>query len=549
MHIKYSELLNTLNISEFIAYYKNHNIRDTTAHYNTSTALITKLCKEIGFKKDQSTINEQIKQTKINRYGSLSELDTQNRIKQHQTLIDKYGSIEDANRLRVERIKLAKAKDENSFTYKINQINKEEFIDLYINQNKPRTYMMDKYNVSSYILDRVIEYFDCHKPKSQSSSIGLSTKYERYGGRTNYFNHMNSRVRDAKIKHYGSLELAKQDASETYKETWRNKSEDEKLAIIERTRQTNLSKYGFEFYCQSPSCRLKGNSSKPNLEFNDLLLDNSIAFSREFPITNKSFDFKVNDTLIEIDPTATHNSIVGIRDNPPLPINYHKLKSQLARDNGYKCIHVWDWDNKNKIVCSLKDKKVIYARKCAIKEIPKYEVDEFLNLYHFQNTCKNQAVRLGLFCGGQLIQVMTFGKPRYNRKYQFELLRLCTKAEYKVVGGAEKLFKHFIDKYDPESIISYCDLSKFNGDVYYKLGFSLKSEGVPTCHWYNMRTHRHILDSSLRAKGFDILLGKEYGCFGKGASNEQLMLDHNFVKVYDCGQAQFIWLKQLTPHT
>lgn len=465
MQTKYSKLLDTLNISEFIAYYSNHNIVDTSKHFNMNTSLVTRLCKDIGFKKDKSLVANQIKQTKVLRYGSIAQLNAHNKAKRDQSLIARYGSIEEAKLAISEKCKLTNSKKENSFIYLINHIDKQKFIDLYINQNKSRTYIMHEYNITSYMLDKIIDYFDCHKSKHQSSYIGLNTKYSKYGTRDNY------------------------------------------------------------------------------LEFNDLLLENNIKFTREFPISNKSFDFKIDDILIEINPTATHNSIIGIRGNSSLPMNYHKLKSQLARDNGYRCIHIWDWDDKDKIINSLMDKKVIYARKCVIKEISKYEIDEFLNLYHFQNTCKNQAIRLGLFYNDALIQVMSFGKPRYNKKYEFELLRLCTKAEYKIIGGAEKLFKHFIDNYNPESIISYCDLSKFNGNVYYKLGFSLKSEGTPTCHWYNMRTHQHILDSSLRAKGFDILLGKQYGCFGKGTSNEQLMLDHDFVKVYDCGQAQFIWLK------
>lgn len=543
MQTKYSKLLNTLNISEFIAYYSNHNIVDTAKHFNMNTSLVTRLCKDIGFRKDKSLIADQIKQTKALRYGSIAQLNAHNKAKRDQSLIARYGSIEEAKLAISEKCKLTNSKKENSFIYLVNHLDKQKFIDLYINQNKSRTYIMHEYKITSYMLDKIIDYFDCHKSKHQSSYIGLNTKYSKYGARANYFDHMNSQIKQAKIKHYGSWKLAKKATSESCKEAWKNKSEDERSDIVEKTRQTNLNKYGFEFYCQSPSCRLKGNNSKPNLEFNNLLLENNIKFTREFPISNKSFDFKIDNILIEINPTATHNSIIGIRGNSPLPINYHKLKSQLARDNGYRCIHIWDWDDKDKIINSLMDKKVIYARKCVIKEISKYEIDEFLNLYHFQNTCKNQAIRLGLFYNNALIQVMSFGKPRYNKKYEFELLRLCTKAEYKVIGGAEKLFKHFIDNYNPESIISYCDLSKFNGDVYYKLGFSLKSEGTPTCHWYNMRTHQHILDSSLRAKGFDILLGKQYGCFGKGTSNEQLMLDHNFVKVYDCGQAQFIWLK------
>ena len=91
-------------------------------------------------------------------------------------------------------------------------------------------------------------------------------------------------------------------------------------------------------------------------------------------------------------------------------------------------------------------------------------------------------MRLGLYYDDKLVQVMTFGKPRYNRRYDYELLRLCTRAGYSVTGGAERLFNYFVKYYAPKSVISYCDNSKFNGDVYHKLGFKLKSRGRPSRH-------------------------------------------------------------------
>lgn len=136
---------------------------------------------------------------------------------------------------------------------------------------------------------------------------------------------------------------------------------------------------------------------------------------------------------------------------------------------------------------------------------------------------------------------MTFGKPRYNKNYEWELLRLCTKSEYRIVGGAEKLFKHFVIKYKPESILSYCDNSKFNGNVYERLGMEKYEDTSPNKHWYNIKEKIHITDNLLRQRGFDQLLGKQYGIFGKGTSNEELMLQHGFVEVYDCGQDRFIW--------
>ena len=154
----------------------------------------------------------------------------------------------------------------------------------------------------------------------------------------------------------------------------------------------------------------------------------------------------------------------------------------------------------------------------------------------YSGYCKNQTIRLGLYYKKELVEVMTFGKLRYNKKYEYELLRLCTKTDYIVIGGTEKIFKYFIKKYLPQSVISYCDNSKFEGDIYNKLGFKLKEFGKPSKHWYNIKTKVHITDNLLRQKGYDILFKTNYG---KGTNNEELMINNGFVEIYDCGQSVY----------
>jgi hypothetical protein len=82
-----------------------------------------------------------------------------------------------------------------------------------------------------------------------------------------------------------------------------------------------------EWACQRQEARLKGQNSTANAEFEELLKENHIEYIREFPIGSYSYDFKVGNCLIEIDPYATHNSTWGIRDNPPKSASYHRQKS------------------------------------------------------------------------------------------------------------------------------------------------------------------------------------------------------------------------------
>lgn len=314
----------------------------------------------------------------------------------------------------------------------------------------------------------------------------------------------------------------------------------------EKACKTNMEKYGVLWNClRENAVNANGKTiSKVNLAFKKKLDALGIENKLEFCLKGRNYDFKVeDDLLIEINPTYTHNSSITVSIGhsyiKPKEIDYHFKKSQLAMENGYRCIHIWDWDDKDKIINLLKPKTTLYARKLEVKEVSFEDTGTFLSQYHIQNSCSGQDIRLGLYKDDELVEIMTFGKPRYNKKYEHELLRLCTKDEYKVVGGAEKLFKFFVNKYKPSSIVSYCDNSKFTGEVYTRLGMELKSYGKPTKHWYNVKTDRHFTDNLVRQRGYSQLHNDKLHT--KGESNDQLMLEAGYLEIYDCGQSTYIW--------
>lgn len=319
--------------------------------------------------------------------------------------------------------------------------------------------------------------------------------------------------------------------------------------VQEKIKQTNLEKYGTMYPVTLFSYLNNKTISKINKRFYDKLLELGCNAELEKSIGNKAYDICVDKTLIEINPTYTHNSTVGPfiwgSKREPKSTTYHLEKTQTALANGYSCIHVWDWDDYDKIINHFKPKKTLYARNLEVRIVPNDVSRKFLNDYHFQGSCNNQQIKLGLYKDDDLIQMMTFGKPRYNKHFEYELLRLCTNEDYIVVGGANKLFKYFIDNYNPASIISYCDLSKFNGSVYTNLGFDLQSTSAPTRHWFNINTGRHITENLLNQRGFSQLHGdNDYKLYKKGDSNEQLMLENGYYEVYDCGQASYVWKKK-----
>lgn len=314
-------------------------------------------------------------------------------------------------------------------------------------------------------------------------------------------------------------------------------SEELRSKVIE----TMMKRYNVPFYCMTEDYHKfqRNLISKINKKFGSLLEMHNIEYEFEYRIQNRSYDICIPSSklLIDIHPTITHNSYMSIYDasSNGLDKMYHFNKTKLASDHGWRCINVFDWDDWDKIINLIKQPKFIYyARTLKLSEVSKKQCDEFENTYHLQGTCYGQSVRLGLYNNaGDLIQIMTFGKPRYTHKYDWELLRLCTKSEIRVVGGASKLFAYFKKHYEG-SIISYCDRSKFNGSVYEKLGMMHDHSTDPAKVW--SKDTFKITDNLLRTRGYDQLFGTNYG---KGTSNEELMIEHGWLPVYDCGMSVY----------
>lgn len=306
----------------------------------------------------------------------------------------------------------------------------------------------------------------------------------------------------------------------------------------EKMINTMIDRYGVPYYVQLPEASNNtGKISKVNLKFANKLDELNIPYEMEFSISTKSYDFHILDTniLIEIDPTYTHNIIGNHWNKNGLPKDYHLTKSNLAKENGYRCIHVFDWDDIDKILNLIRPiNEIIYARNTQIYVLKPEYTSQFMNDYHIQKSCRGQMLCLGLVKNDVVYQVMTFGRPRYDKSHSIELLRLCTRPGYKIVGGASKLFKCATEMYELSNIVSYCDLSKFTGDVYDNIGMKLIRRSQPQEVW--SKGTQKITANLLRQRGYDQLFNTSYG---KGISNERLMLENGWLPVYDCGQAVY----------
>ena len=372
---------------------------------------------------------------------------------------------------------------------------------------------------------------------SKFSERAKCTNLDRYGVENpmQYEDFCRSAMK-TRIENHGALWT--EDMLEKARNTWMDKygidNPSHSEEFIAKAKQTCMNKYGVPYGCLTDEAQKHVNRiSKTNLRFGELLKSEGLDIQYEFYLDGKLYDIYLPEcqTLVEIDPTYTHNSCGNHWSSTGLKLDYHLNKSEIAAKHGYRCIHIFDWDDVGKIVDMLKPKRRIYARNCRIFKLNNDVTSEFLNQYHLQGSCRGQLMCLGLLFNDELVQIMTFGKSRYIKHPEVELLRLCTKPGLTVVGGASKLFNFFVKTYEVNSVISYCDRSKFSGTVYEKLGMKLVRTTPPQEIW--SRESDKVTANLLRQRGYDQLFKTDYG---KGTSNDDLMLEHGWLPVYDCGQ-------------
>jgi hypothetical protein len=222
--------------------------------------------------------------------------------------------------------------------------------------------------------------------------------------------------------------------------------------------------------------------------------------------------------------------------------NYHKNKTKEARELGCNLFHIWstDWDTKQDIVKSMIKSKLglserVYARKCSIVELTSSEYREFMDKNHLQGSC-NASVRLGLVYDGSVVASMSFSKPRFSTKYEYELIRYANALGRTVVGAASRLFKHFVTSYSPKSVISYSDASYSNGNLYSVIGFTNTGWSAP-----NYVYTKDFINMVSRYSAQKHKLASFLNVFDPNKSEAENMAANKYFTVYDCGSESWEW--------
>jgi|ERR1700747_75364 len=245
--------------------------------------------------------------------------------------------------------------------------------------------------------------------------------------------------------------------------------------------------------------------------------------------------FPTHKVGIEVDGVFWHSK------NHTKTDRYHKEKMDLANLAGIRLLRFTteELSTKKDIVSSMilnalrESNNKIFARKTSVRIVSKDEEKEFFNKNHIQGFT-GSSIALGLEYNNQLVFVVSFGKPRYNKSYDWEIIRSSSLLGTNVVGGFSKILTNFIEMQGPSKIISYVDLRFFTGSSLLNCGFKhVKNTDVG----YYYTSDGETLQNRLKFQKHK--LGNILSNFDVSLTEKQNMINNGYRIFYDCGQAVF----------
>ena len=255
-------------------------------------------------------------------------------------------------------------------------------------------------------------------------------------------------------------------------------------------------------------------------------------------------DYKV---AVEIDGIFWHSYEKLLSKNVEDPKHYHLRKTEMCRRNGFQLVHLFD-DSLNDnfelcmdlivsklVVHGYKDeRKKVYARKCVVDFVSVDDAKEFYDSNHIQGYGDGKAY--GLYYNGELLSCMSFKKCARNTSDSGSwcLTRYACKRGKHVVGGFERLFKHFLKDSGCRRVVSFADIGVSDGSLYERNGWRKCGDvSVDYFYVYNGRREHKFKFRLERFKNDEELYYEE------GLTEFELAELNYIPRVYDCGKVKY----------
>ena len=530
--------------------------------------------------KDPET-QEKLRKTKLERYGNPTYHNQEGATK---TRLEKYGQFhahDFGEKLR--QTKLERYGDEHYVnTEKCKQTKLERYgSETYNNQEKERQTKLERYGDKHYNnrvqFKKTLSEFSDEK-REQILVKRAETCFEKYG-----VDHV-SKLDDVKEKHrqtclekYGvdnplKLESTREDGRRVLKQkswshieddtefdhffTWEdflaNRDPHKKWTWRCKTCGTVFDAewnngHHHRCYVCHPNC-VKGTSLMeqeiyeyvkriyPGKVFNHLPDNKRIIPHREIDIwlPEKKFGIEFNGLYYHSESKL---------ENP----SYHLEKTLACEEIGAKLVHIFEdeWTYRQKQVKAFLRHQLgcdigkIDATDCLVDDnLDADAAEDFLDRNDIKGSIQ-ASHRLGLMYNGHLVAVAVLNKPRFNKQYDFELLRYAEKAGLSIYGGLNRLFSWFKECQQPKTMIAHLDRRFYDGRTLKKIGFKFVKQTQPK-YSYVKDGERYSRTSFQKH-----MLKEKLASFDPEKSEIQNMLANGYDRVFDCGSMVYEWRNNL----
>ena len=245
---------------------------------------------------------------------------------------------------------------------------------------------------------------------------------------------------------------------------------------------------------------------------------------------------------IEFNGLYWHSSCKNEDDNSVK--TKHLNKTILCKDKNIQLLHIFEnewvdpikrdiWKSMIRSKMGLVEEKV-YARKCKIIEVDSKTSRNFLNENHLQGAI-NSSIRIGLEYEEDLVSLITLGKPRFNKKYVWEIHRFAGKKNTSVAGGFSRLLSHFVKQHDG-SIITYADKRHSEGNLYNVAGFNKITDSA--CNYFYCDKNNNLHSRNMFQKHKLINLLEHFDPLKTEVEN---MYNNGYRRIWDCGNYVFTY--------
>ena len=220
---------------------------------------------------------------------------------------------------------------------------------------------------------------------------------------------------------------------------------------------------------------------------------------------------------------------------------YHLDKNNFFRNKGIIIYRIWEneWNNKKDIVKSIllnkinKTQNKIFARNLKIEKLDFKTAKDFYNCNHIQGACIS-SLNYGLINNNKVYLVLSTSRSRFNKNYDFEIIRFGGLLNTTIVGGFSKLLSIFIKENNPKNIITYADKRYSNGNLYIKNAFNLLRESDPN---YFYTKDYFVLQNRLIFQKYK--LENKLLNYDSNLTEWENMKSNGYDRIWDCGNYVF----------